>query len=296
MIEQESDEFKLSDNLIGKNLFGVPIYKTRFKDHLAVKPRWLEYLSDKENFRKNTTMDRLLFTSSNLHKESVFSPLTNLVENSLKQIMEDWGYLPNIGITGMWGTVQPDGGFHHRHHHHNSYLAGVYYLDGSEDTSGTTFYSPNYYESIMTPARNNDKKLKLQNTYNQPFVEGELIIFPAWLQHSTGVNNLNITKKYRKVIAFNAMPTGRTNSDIFDRYYYPEPDSSMMINERDELYNYKPREKDVVDTSEYFNQQHSDNNVEQTHLEEINNLKEEVNSIKSDLTDIKDLLIKALGK
>ena len=70
---------------ITQNLFGVPIYKMRFNHHDVLKPQWLEYMSDKENFRNHTMNNRLYFTSAELHKEPIFNPLTNFFQKSLNE-------------------------------------------------------------------------------------------------------------------------------------------------------------------------------------------------------------------
>jgi uncharacterized protein (TIGR02466 family) len=292
-IEIENTEYTINNNLIGKNLFGIPIYKTRFKHHSVLKPKWLEYLSDKENFRKNTRTGRLLFTSPNIHKEKIFEPLKEFVEDSLKLVMKDGGFTPDIALTGMWATVHPDGGFHHRHHHHNAYWAGVYYLDGSINSAGTTFYSPHYYNTIMSPKREKSAPSRMRNEYTSKFEEGTLVIFPAWLQHATASNDLRSSGKYRKIISFNSMPVGATNTDPFDRYNYPQPDDNM-VNYNEDLFDYKPDMDDVVDQVDYFKQQDLPNLSQTTVSDEINTLRSEVDSMKSNLEDIKNLLLKAL--
>jgi len=294
MIDNENTESTIKTNLISKNLFGIPIYKSRFKHHSVLKPKWLEYLANKENFRKNTRNNRLLFTTPNIHKEEIFEPLKDFVLDSLQQVMKDNGFIPNINLTGMWATVHPDGGYHHRHHHHNAYWAGVYYLDGSDTSAGTTFYSPYYYNGIITPAREKNTSTKMRSDYTSQFEEGTLVIFPAWLQHATASNNLRSTGKYRKIVSFNAMPVGATNNDPFDRYYFPEVDGDKLVKHNVDLFDYNPQEDDIVDRLDYFNHVDSDISVQSKSTVEINNLRGEVDSMKSDLADIKNLLLKAL--
>jgi uncharacterized protein (TIGR02466 family) len=290
----ESTEYTINTNLIGKNLFGIPIYKTRFKHHSVLKPQWMEYLSDKENFRKNTKTGRLLFTSPNIHKEKIFEPLSEFILESLKVVMEDNGFTPDIGLTGMWATVHPDGGYHHRHHHHNAYWAGVYYLDGNDQSSGTTFYSPYHYNNIITPKRIKNTKTKMHNEYNSKFEEGVLIIFPAWLQHSTSSNNYKSSGKYRKIISFNSMPIGATNTDPFDRYFYAEPDSKNMVNFGEDLIDYDPNFEKIVDNLDYFNTNDLAKDDQPVVINEINTLRSEVDSIKDNINDVKNMLLKVL--
>jgi len=154
------------------------------------------------------------------------------------------GFLPNIQFTGMWGTRHLNNGSHHRHTHGNSFLAGVYYLHGNEENSGTTFYNTHKYHQAIIPARIKDKHMKIHNSHVTKFEEGVLWIFPAWLEHSTGVNNALMTNTVRTILSFNTMPLGPNNHDEFDRYDYPQCDVNGMLTDRADRYKVLPIKKD----------------------------------------------------
>ena len=122
-------------------LFSTPIYRFKFSEHQDHKDTMINYLSDPEIYKKNTRPGQSLhFTHPNIHKLELFKQFTNFVQLSLEQVMLDLGHEPHIQITSMWGTKHIEGGNHHRHQHHNSFLAGVYYLNGSSCHSGTRFF------------------------------------------------------------------------------------------------------------------------------------------------------------
>lgn len=238
-----------------KSLFGIPIYRRVWEHHESEKPKILEYFSKKENFGPYSSADRLLFTSPNLHKDPLFHPFYSFAMDALRDAMDDLGFESNIAMTGMWGTVHPDGGYHHRHTHFNSFLAGVYYLDGSKNSSGTAFYNPLHYQNLIFPAKKRNENPRMVGEYIQPFEEGTLIIFPAWLAHSTAQNNLAVTNSFRKILSFNSMPVGATNNDIFDRYHYVDTVNYSMPHQINQIFgneNFNPNA--VVDRSEYFKQ------------------------------------------
>ena len=211
-----------------KQIFGTPIFKTRFADHEKHKERMISFLDDPEVFKLNTRVKSLQFSHPNLHMEKVFQPLVEFVNDSLSSAYQALGFVPSYQLTGMWATRQPRGGNHHRHSHGNTFLAGVYYLDGVSGTPGTNFYPMHSYNNIIIP-----QKLKVQpetamkHAEITPFEEGMLVIFPGWQTHDTSPNKSGAV---RSIIAFNSMPIGKTNSDSFDRFYYKPVDPSEMIN------------------------------------------------------------------
>lgn len=210
-----------------RELFGVPMYRAKFDQHEELKASFLEFLKDEELYKRNTTRQSLQFTHPNLHKEKLFSPFVDFVNSTLALAFEDMGYIPSFELTGLWSTKHPTGGYHHYHTHHNSFLAGVYYLDGDETSAGTSFENPCKLHNIIHPAKIPNSIKKPSDNYISPFEEGTLIIFPAWLSHSTAVNSSN---NERVILSFNSMPVGMTTNDEFDRYNYQSIKEAEMIN------------------------------------------------------------------
>lgn len=245
-----------SNQMQTRMLFGIPVFRRKFERHEELKAQTLEFFKDKENFRSATSRDTLLFTDANLHRLDLFKPYADFIVESLKIVMDATGFEPSIALTGLWGTVHPEGGFHHRHTHYNSFLAGVYYLDGTPQSSGTSFFNPMQYHNIIVPKFKDRRMHNAFSTVTMPFEEGTLIIFPAWLSHNTSFNNINRTNAYRKILSFNSMPVGTTNCDIYDRYTYSDvsndeglPHAVNHIVGRENF-----NQWDIVDNSPYFKQ------------------------------------------
>jgi uncharacterized protein (TIGR02466 family) len=209
------------------HLFSVPIFKFKFEQHNELKQTFVDYLADEKLYEKNTRRTTLYFTEPNLHKEKIFEPFTNFINNSVEKVFTELNYVPSFNITGMWATKHKKNGFHHRHQHYNSFIAGVYYLDG-KNASGTIFHSP-YQISPIAPAKIKKEVIVLNRTYSSNFEEGTLVIFPAWLEHSTVSNG--DSEHTRTILSFNVMPVGKTNTDPFDRYNYQDiTEADMMDN------------------------------------------------------------------
>ncbi|CAK0772710.1 hypothetical protein CCP3SC1AL1_620010 [Gammaproteobacteria bacterium] len=205
-------------------LFSIPIYKFKYSDHIEFKESVTPFLENEDTWKRvNSLATHIDFTNSNLHKMDAFSPIKNFIQTNIELVMEDLGFQPNIQITGMWGTRHRNAQYHHRHNHGNSFLAGIYYLNGNNN-SGTTFFSPHNSHSQIIPAVKTVHKM--QNSWVNPFQEGTLIIFPSWLEHSTQPNT---SKSIRHILSFNTMPLGPTNTDIFDRYNFQDISNVKMV-------------------------------------------------------------------
>ena len=211
--------------------FSIPIYKFKFADHKRLKDKMMEYLLDPKVFEENTRPQTgLHFTAPNLNQIDVYKPIVDFMHSNVNLVMNDLGYVPQTQMTGMWATKQVDNGAHHRHSHGNSFLAGVYYLHGNISHVGTTFHFP-YNHTHIVPA-NNGRPLRLAKTFTTYFEEGTLYIFPAWLEHGTGINRVERTGSERYILSFNTLPVGMTNHDPFDRYNYVDVPSSDMVQSR----------------------------------------------------------------
>jgi uncharacterized protein (TIGR02466 family) len=221
------------------DLFSIPIYKIEFEDHAKYRDQWIEYISRPEVCKDYTRRSTLKFTHPNLHREELFVPFTNFVYESLFTIMGDLGFEPDIRMTGLWGTSHEEGGYHHRHTHGNAFLAGVYYLEGNQTNSGTTFFNPSKEHKQIIPRRKQNKRLKIENQHDTKFEEGCLYVFPAWLEHQTNANRMAVTGSIRRILSFNTMPVGMTNNDPFDRYNYPDTNSMQMVDGLRGLWDHK---------------------------------------------------------
>ncbi|CAK0772720.1 hypothetical protein CCP3SC1AL1_620011 [Gammaproteobacteria bacterium] len=140
-------------------LFSIPIYKFKYSDHIEFKESVTPFLENEDTWKRvNSLATHIDFTNSNLHKMDAFSPIKNFIQTNIELVMEDLGFQPNIQITGMWGTRHRNAQYHHRHNHGNSFLAGIYYLNGNNN-SGTTFFSPHNSHSQIIPPVNPTKIL-----------------------------------------------------------------------------------------------------------------------------------------
>jgi len=216
------------------DVFKIPVYEFNFSNHEKYKNTWSKYIQDTEYYTSTPT---LKFTEPTIHKNEIFYPLADFFTESLKQVLGQIGMNFEIGITSMWGTHQTNGGNHSSHTHGNNMFVGVYYLKADViENTGTVL--ENVFADL-NPFRldrlghssfernevgSKDYSSFYHTRHNIPFVEGKLVIFPAWLRHHTSPHHGEV----RQIVAFNAMPIGRSMTDPYDRYYYQDFTNELM--------------------------------------------------------------------
>jgi len=198
-------------------MFLTPVYVFSFKDHEKMKDVALDYLKN-DDLYKDYSGNHIKLSPPNLYKEQIFRPYYYFMYECFQYAMEDMGYSPEHSITAMWATCQEKGMYHHPHKHGNTFLAGTYYLHGSENSFGTTFFNPDNLLQI-SPTRNLEKPLRMSARFSTPFVEGDFIVFPSWVLHGT---NPNMDDEARYTIGVNSMPVGKTIDEPYDRFNYPD--------------------------------------------------------------------------
>ena len=131
-----------------------------------------------------------------------FTKLTEKVYEVSKHYVDKLHYeYENLEITSMWGNKLDEGGCHPPHNHSNNFLSGVYYLKASSDTSPIQFFDPRAQAKVLRPRRAN-QNMDNSVVWQVPTAEGTGVVFPSWLQHSTGKNCSN---SLRISLSFNIM-------------------------------------------------------------------------------------------
>jgi uncharacterized protein (TIGR02466 family) len=95
-----------------------------------------------------------------------------------------------------WINIAEKGVKHDYHAHPGYTIAGVYYFRVSDEQGGICFNNPNLmiYNAHFPEGRCSPQSVELIPK------DGDIVLFPAWLQHSTHENK---TDEERISIAFN---------------------------------------------------------------------------------------------
>jgi uncharacterized protein (TIGR02466 family) len=116
------------------------------------------------------------------------------------------GVVDEFYITNSWTARNPQGQGHARHSHPNSIFSGVYYVDADENTAPLILHghSP-IFKNFLLEYHYERYGIFNSNDWAFPVRSGSLIIFPSWVDHSSGINESSVD---RRILGFNSFVKG----------------------------------------------------------------------------------------
>ena len=173
--------------------FPTLIYRYHIDEQEAIKVRVNEYYE--ENKFKNTVPDQWncdLFTSYGSGKFPIGECLDAFTP-TLDEFQTEAQCYGNMILTDMWLNVYETQNWQEKHIHSPGQWSAVYYVDfDPNEHKATNFYHPN--ETLLATAG------VTQNTLVPWVQEGDMIIFPSWLEHAAPMNKSSVK---RSTISFN---------------------------------------------------------------------------------------------
>ena len=136
--------------------------------------------------------------NSNLVSDFNLDKFATEIDIHVKNYCQSVGYRPKDGtelkyrIVSSWFALFKKGNYAHIHNHGDSDIAGVYYFKKSGDDGNLFFCTPN-------KAIDSSVLLKTGRMVVNP-TEGELLLFPGWLDHGVQTND---TDDERVSVSFN---------------------------------------------------------------------------------------------
>lgn len=182
------------------------IFPVRIDTHdLSQEPEWnnlKQLILQNENAAKPHGLVNNAKSSFNSDITPILShfsvrKLRSKIENLVKQMAMDL-QMPPVIITNSWFNIMGPGDRVKAHRHEVSVISGALYVEAPLGSVGLSFHSP------LAQCRMAEVLLG-SNEYNTNFhsvecKEGQLILFPSWLEHSTEVNKSD----RRVVVSFNS--------------------------------------------------------------------------------------------
>ena len=111
-----------------------------------------------------------------------------------------WQYTPGkVNLTEMWAIINKKNNFNTEHTHPNNYLSAAYYVKAPENCGSFRVSNPNQIARERIAISDNKTEFNQVSAQVKP-VEGDLLLFPAYLPHSVG---MNLSDEDRIVISFN---------------------------------------------------------------------------------------------
>ena len=174
-----------------QNLFSVPIHYLSINDFDSKKQELIDYAY---NLRDSDERGR---TASNRGGyQSLAFPVKggDILQDLLINIMSNIpSFNNNVDVVcDSWVNINPPLSFNVKHCHPNCDIAGVLWIKIPENSGDIVFHSPyNYisYNEMICYTREFQEKGKYFHDYKFPAREGNLLLFPAHIEHKVGENN-----------------------------------------------------------------------------------------------------------
>ena len=187
------------------SIFPLSIIHCRFNDFK--KSELIDFALDlKNNIPSVQLTNRNGWHSPNLTKLIVSDEHQQLISYITDIILQGAGNMfPDnykSVITKLWINVNPNNAENIIHHHDNQGYSGCFYIKKRKDGSdgNIEFKDTRYNSKVWTIKENRPKSEEVYNYMTFKAEEGDLIIFPSYLEHKV---NLNKTNDIRISVSFN---------------------------------------------------------------------------------------------
>ena len=173
-----------------QNLFSVPIHYLSINDFDSNKQELIDYAY---NLRDSDERGR---TASNRGGyQSLAFPVKggDILQDLLINIISNIpSFRNNVDVVcHSWVNINPPLSFNVKHCHPNCDIAGVLWIKIPENSGDIVFHSPyNYisYNEMICYTREFQEKGKYFHDYKFPAREGNLLLFPAHIEHKVDEN------------------------------------------------------------------------------------------------------------
>ena len=185
--------------------FSTPVWVSKIENYNKINEQIFKYIKKLQN------EDNKGLIRSNIKgwhskefdlKEVEPQNFIKLILPNIEKVISDMNWDNNtqkIKITEMWAIVNKGGAENSRHHHGNSSISGAYYVRAPMRSGDIVFYDPRPAPVYSHPLAKTPNSLNAMVNSISP-VEGGLILFPSYLDHSV---NPNLSNEERIVISFN---------------------------------------------------------------------------------------------
>ncbi|MDA9748676.1 2OG-Fe(II) oxygenase family protein [Pelagibacteraceae bacterium] len=190
----------------GPNLFfSTPVWASQISNYKETNDKIYNYIKELQ------AIDQKGVTKSNIKgwhskdfdmKNNKVLEFVSLISPKINQVLTDMDWDINtqeVKILNMWSIINTGGASNARHHHGNSDISAAYYVRAPKECGEIVFYDPRPAPVFSHPKSNKSNILNAMVNSITP-LEGGLVIFPSYLDHSV---NANLSNEERIVISFN---------------------------------------------------------------------------------------------
>ena len=185
--------------------FSTPIWTEKIKNYKDSNEQIYDYI---KNLQKKDSQGIVKSNVKGWHsknfdlKEREPQNFIKIISRQIESVITDMDWdIKNqkTKITNMWAIINKGGAANARHHHGNSSLSAAYYVRAPKNSGDIVFYDPRPAPVYSHPISNKPNYLNAMQHSISP-LEGLLVMFPGYLDHSV---NENLSNEERIVISFN---------------------------------------------------------------------------------------------
>ena len=189
-------------------LFPTPIYIKMVKDPQKLNKYLYPLIkawSKKNKGETKTNAGGGWHSPTDMNFKKEYKPLTDELFAMQEEIYKDYGMEPQPGLGNMWANINYPKSYNKQHMHPNSQWSGVYYVKVPENSGRLFVEDPRPGPNIILPRRVKGIPRALWRVVLYPAIEGQMIMFPAWLPHGVEINESKEKgeKGWRVSVSFN---------------------------------------------------------------------------------------------
>ena len=205
--------------LFREALWPTPIYTQEFPDSKNLNKQLFKLIkawSKKESSMEKTNSGGGWHSPTDMNFKEEYKFFTPHLFQMVEKIFIDYGLEPKVGLGNMWANINPPHAYNKHHIHPNSDWSGAYYVQVPQDSGNLWIEDPRPGANIQLPRRIKKLARPLWRVIKIPAVEGQCIIFPAWVPHGVEENNTKAKgdKSLRVSISFNFIQTPNDQTNL----------------------------------------------------------------------------------
>lgn len=188
-------------------LFPEPVFKYQLKNFEVLNKELSIFIyklrdEDSEGLKKSNKGG---WHSKNFNlgiKDSIQNKFALELQKNIVNVFQNYGWKTKnvpIQIKEMWAIINKNNDFNVLHSHPNCYLSAAYYVKATKNCGKFEVECPNIAKRNSYPEIEKKNELNL-GVISLDVNEGDLLLFPGYLQHKVGINK---SGEDRMVISFN---------------------------------------------------------------------------------------------
>ena len=180
---------------------GITDYKNLNKDLLKNIKAWAKQTSGEIK----TNAGGGWHSPTTMGDKEEYKPLLKELNIMVAEIFKDYGLKMPFFLGNMWANINYPGSYNKTHLHPNSTLSGAYYVQVPKNSGCIWVEDPRPGPNLLMPQRLDKLPKPLWRVVKYPAVEGQCLMFPAWLPHGVECNDSKEkgVKGWRVSISFN---------------------------------------------------------------------------------------------